>query len=192
MPFELQALIPNAQASTQAQGPQVAHIPPALGASPLGIINVDLLEIMCAIEGRVPLSDEQVAQLNALNAVYSKLPMSIDSERSRLYVQHTPVPELTPAYYPQVESATNIYISTCRLYQVLMPHADSYEFYTLLATDTLFFIFYYMEGTLAQQLAARALKSKSWRFHKKYLMWFQRFEEPKVYCCLLLILGVCR
>lgn len=149
MPFELQALIPNAQSSTQAQGPQVAHIPPALGASPLG---------------RVPLSDEQVAQLNALNAVYSKLPMSIDSERSRLYVQHTPVPELTPAYYPQV----------------LMPHADSYEFYTLLATDTLFFIFYYMEGTLAQQLSARALKSKSWRFHKKYLMWFQRFEEPKI------------
>ena len=72
-----------------------------------------------------------------------------------------------------------------------MPHADSYEFYTLLGTDTLFFIFYYMEGTLAQQLAARALKSKSWRFHKKYLMWFQRFEEPKVdcNCCLLIVLS---
>ena len=36
-----------------------------------------------------------------------------------------------------------------------------------------------MQGTKAQYLAAKALKSKSWRFHKKYLMWFQRYEEPK-------------
>ena len=154
--------------------------------------NANCLENILAIEGRVPLCDEQNAQLNALNAVYSKLPMSVDSERSRLYVQHTPVPELTPAYYPQVGNAANTHFPICLLYQVLMPHADSYEFYTLLATDTLFFIFYYMEGTLAQQLAARALKSKSWRFHKKYLMWFQRFEEPKVdlNCCLLIVLSV--
>jgi CCR4-NOT transcription complex subunit 3 len=36
-----------------------------------------------------------------------------------------------------------------------------------------------VQGTKAQYLAAKALKSKSWRFHKKYLMWFQRYEEPK-------------
>lgn len=29
-------------------------------------------------------------------------------------------------------------------------------------------------------LAAQALKKLSWRFHTKYLMWFQRHEEPKV------------
>ncbi|KAJ3123727.1 general negative regulator of transcription subunit 5 [Physocladia obscura] len=28
-------------------------------------------------------------------------------------------------------------------------------------------------------LAARELKKQSWRFHKKYSTWFQRFEEPK-------------
>ncbi|KAG0314044.1 general negative regulator of transcription subunit 5 [Linnemannia gamsii] len=28
-------------------------------------------------------------------------------------------------------------------------------------------------------LAARELKKQSWRFHKKYLTWFQRHEEPK-------------
>lgn len=29
-------------------------------------------------------------------------------------------------------------------------------------------------------LAARELKKQSWRFHKKYLTWFQRHEEPSV------------
>lgn len=48
-----------------------------------------------------------------------------------------------------------------------------------LATDTLFFIFYYQQGTYQQYLAARELKKKAWRFHKKYLTWFQRHEEPK-------------
>jgi len=28
-------------------------------------------------------------------------------------------------------------------------------------------------------LAAKALKKQSWRFHTKYMMWFQRHEEPK-------------
>lgn len=46
-------------------------------------------------------------------------------------------------------------------------------------TDTLFFIFYYQQGTLQQYLAAKELKRQSWRYHKKYLTWFQRHEEPK-------------
>lgn len=29
-------------------------------------------------------------------------------------------------------------------------------------------------------LAAKELKKQSWRFHKKYLTWFQRHDEPKV------------
>jgi CCR4-NOT transcription complex subunit 3 len=28
-------------------------------------------------------------------------------------------------------------------------------------------------------LAAKELKKQSWRYHKKYLTWFQRHEEPK-------------
>ena len=35
------------------------------------------------------------------------------------------------------------------------------------------------QGTRAQYLAAKALKKQSWRFHTKYMMWFQRHEEPK-------------
>jgi len=36
------------------------------------------------------------------------------------------------------------------------------------------------KGTKAQFLAAQGLKKLSWRFHTRYMMWFQRFEEPKV------------
>lgn len=46
--------------------------------------------------------------------------------------------------------------------------------------DTLFFIFYYQQGTYQQYLAAKELKRQGWRFHKKYLTWFQRHDEPKV------------
>lgn len=38
----------------------------------------------------------------------------------------------------------------------------------------------FYQGTKAQYLAARALKKQSWRFHTKYMMWFQRHEEPKM------------
>ncbi|UXI14395.1 CCR4-NOT transcription complex subunit 3 [Sarcoptes scabiei] len=57
---------------------------------------------------------------------------------------------------------------------------ENVDFYQRLTPETLFFIFYYMEGTKAQYMAAKALKNKSWRFHTRFMMWFQRLEEPKV------------
>ncbi|CAG5089579.1 Similar to Cnot3: CCR4-NOT transcription complex subunit 3 (Mus musculus) [Cotesia congregata] len=63
---------------------------------------------------------------------------------------------------------------------VQLPHSDTVEFFQRLSTETLFFIFYYMEGSKGQYLAAKALKKQSWRFHTKYMMWFQRHEEPKI------------
>ena len=52
--------------------------------------------------------------------------------------------------------------------------------YSKFDTDTLFFIFYHLQNTYAQFLAAKELKKQSWRFHTKYRTWFQRHEEPKV------------
>jgi CCR4-NOT transcriptional regulation complex NOT5 subunit len=52
-------------------------------------------------------------------------------------------------------------------------------------------MFYYQQETVQQYspkksgllipryLAAKELKNQSWRFHKKYITWFQRHEEPK-------------
>ncbi|XP_046379033.1 CCR4-NOT transcription complex subunit 3-like isoform X1 [Haliotis rufescens] len=111
--------------------------------------------------GPMPLSKEHYYQLSMLEAAFHHLPHPSDSERLRHYLPRNPCP--TPSYYPQVPP----------------PHADSVEFFQRLSTETLFFIFYYMEGTKAQYLAAKALKKQSWRFHTKYMMWFQRHEEPK-------------
>lgn len=51
--------------------------------------------------------------------------------------------------------------------------------YSRIDPDTLFYVFYYKQGTYQQYLAAKALKDQSWRFHKQYQTWFQRHEEPK-------------
>ncbi|KAK3089617.1 hypothetical protein FSP39_005080 [Pinctada imbricata] len=111
--------------------------------------------------GPVPLKTENIYQLSMLEAAYHHLPHPSDSERIRHYLPRNYCPTLP--YYPQLPP----------------PHSDTVEFFQRLSTETLFFIFYYMEGTKAQYLAAKALKKQSWRFHTKYMMWFQRHEEPK-------------
>ncbi|KAG1674799.1 CCR4-NOT transcription complex subunit 3 [Nymphon striatum] len=160
------------------------RVPPLLGVAPLGPL---------------PLSKECIVQIQMMDAAAIHMTHPSDSERLRLYLPRNPLP--TPSYYPQT-----------------LPHADSLEFFQRLSTETLFFIFYYMEGldvifhfsthspvnlaqnwarpntncnrifftgmhlrrgTKAQYLAAKALKKQSWRFHTKYMMWFQRHEEPK-------------
>ena len=72
------------------------------------------------------------------------------------------------------------FINIYSLFQNPLSNSDSLEFFQRLSIETLFFIFYYLEGTKAQYLAAKVLKKQSWRFHTKYMMWFQRHEEPKV------------
>lgn len=56
---------------------------------------------------------------------------------------------------------------------------DDPRLYNRIEPDTLFYVFYYKQGTYQQYLAAKALKDQSWRFHKQYQTWFQRHEEPK-------------
>jgi len=111
--------------------------------------------------GPQQLTREHCYQLTMQEAAYHHLPHPSDSERLRPYLPRNHCP--TPTYYPQIPP----------------PHSDTVEFFQRLSTETLFFIFYYMEGTKAQYLAAKALKKQSWRFHTKYMMWFQRHEEPK-------------
>ena len=56
---------------------------------------------------------------------------------------------------------------------------DDPRLYSRIDPDTLFYVFYYKQGSPQQYLAAKALKDQSWRFHKQYQTWFQRHEEPK-------------
>lgn len=111
--------------------------------------------------GPVLLSQERVKQLKMLDAAFHHLPQRQDSEKMRPYISRSAVPIASYHHHPPP------------------PNIDSLEFFQRLSTETLFFIFYYQEGTRAQYLAAKALKKQSWRFHTKYMMWFQRHEEPK-------------
>ncbi|KAF9974209.1 general negative regulator of transcription subunit 5 [Actinomortierella ambigua] len=97
-----------------------------------------------------------------LEASYQFIPEPMDTERPKFYQPKNPYP--TPSYYPQSPP------------QGLFDSAAMFEKFDI---DTLFFIFYYQQGTYQQYLAARELKKRSWRFHKNYLTWFQRHEEPK-------------
>lgn len=77
------------------------------------------------------------------------------------YFPQNPYP--VPGFYPQ--TPLSVFTTTPAIFEKF-------------DTDTLFFIFYFRPGTQQQYLAARELKRQSWRFHKKYLTWFQRHEEP--------------
>ncbi|GBB98448.1 hypothetical protein RclHR1_03230006 [Rhizophagus clarus] len=96
-----------------------------------------------------------------LDASLQYVPESLDSERPKYYAPRNPYP--TSGFYPQ--NPPQIF--------------DNPALFEKFDLDTLFFIFYYQQGTYQQYLAARELKKQSWRFHKKYLTWFQRHEEPK-------------
>ncbi len=89
------------------------------------------------------------------------LPHAHDVERIKAFVP--PNPYRTASYYPSQ----------------VHPGFSSPEMFAKLDHDTLFFIFYYQQSTYQQYLAAKELKKKSFRYHKKYRTWFQRHEKPK-------------
>ncbi|KAI9818659.1 MAG: general negative regulator of transcription subunit 5 [Phylliscum demangeonii] len=88
-------------------------------------------------------------------------PDTADADKPRHYK-----PEMrfkSPNYYPQDP----------------LPMLDQPRIYSRIDADTLFYLFYYAQGSYQQYLAAKSLKTQSWRFHKQYQTWFQRHEEPK-------------
>ncbi|KAJ1664409.1 general negative regulator of transcription subunit 5 [Coemansia sp. RSA 1813] len=87
------------------------------------------------------------------------IPSLLDQERPKT----APKTQVnTPGYYPQTA----------------LPVIEHPGMAAHLDLDTLFFAFYYQPSTYQQYLAAKELNRQSWRFHKKYLTWFQRYEEP--------------
>ncbi|KAI9893814.1 MAG: general negative regulator of transcription subunit 5 [Vezdaea aestivalis] len=141
-----------AQPSSNSADESVYHLPPGLQ---------DLVPHLEAIKNRDIAPDSaEAARLHAIS--HANAPQNIDAEKPRPF---RPLTQFnTPSYYPQ-ETA---------------PIFDDPRVYSRLDTDTLFFIFYYRQGTYQQYLAAKTLKAQSWRFHKQYQTWFQRHEEPKI------------
>lgn len=109
-----------------------------------------------------PTIEEVEAQLGMLDSGYTNMPEAAELQRRPGIAPRNLV--ATPPCFPSTPA----------------PIFDNPAIFEKFDPDTLFFIFYYQQGTQQQYLAARELKKESWRFHKKYLTWFQRHEEPKV------------
>ena len=129
----------------------VYHLPPGLQ---------DLLQSFEVTKSRIPAADSPSIQ-RLLAASHANRPDYLDAEKPRHYRPDTKYH--SPSYYPQEP----------------YPNSDDPNLYNKIDTDTLFYIFYYRQNTYQQYMAAKALKTQSWRFHKQYQTWFQRHEEPK-------------
>jgi CCR4-NOT transcription complex subunit 3 len=101
------------------------------------------------------------AKSEMLQTSLNFLPNSLDCERPRQYVPTNPFD--TPSFFPQEQ----------------LPILKDPAIFSQMDPDTLFFIFYFQQGSYQQYLAAKALKKHAWRYHKKYQTWFQRHDQPK-------------
>lgn len=128
----------------------IFHLPPGLQ------------DLMTSFEAtKKKLLPTPAAAERALELSYLQAPDSIDAEKPKHY---KPTQKYnTPAHYPQEP----------------LPIFEDPALYKKVDSDTLFYVFYYRQGTYQQYLAAKELKRQSWRFHKQYQTWFQRHEEPK-------------
>ncbi|KAH6604556.1 hypothetical protein Trco_006263 [Trichoderma cornu-damae] len=106
-----------------------------------------------------PLSQSTLSLMKASQLSY---PSAFEADIPRTYRPDMPVPQTGSGFPTQP-----------------LPIFDDPRLYSRIDPDTLFYVFYYKQGTVQQYLAAKALKDQSWRFHKQYQTWFQRHEEPK-------------
>lgn len=137
--------------SDAGQDESIFHLPSGLQ---------DLVQSFEATKSRSQFAPSPSVQ-RLLSASHATCPDFLDAEKPRHYRPEQKY--LTPRYYPQEPFMT----------------IDEPSLYGKIDTDTLFYIFYYRQNTYQQYMAAKSLKSQSWRFHKQYQTWFQRHEEPK-------------
>jgi CCR4-NOT transcription complex subunit 3 len=131
----------------------IFHLPPGLQ---------DLIQSFEVTKQRATANPTPAVQ-RLLATSLTTCPEPGDAEKPRHYKPQNPYN--TPLYYPQEPLSI---FDDPRLYDT-----------GRIDTDTLFYLFYYRQGSYQQYLAAKALKNQSWRFHKQYQTWFQRHEEPK-------------
>ncbi|GAA5897982.1 hypothetical protein JCM8208_003215 [Rhodotorula glutinis] len=142
----------QAKADAQARQAAEARLPSSLA---------DLVTSFESAKQKSMRRDQDLGEISKiLEAGMANVPQPLDAEKPKYYVPRNPY--ATPTYYPQEPSS-----------QFASP-----ALFAKLDVDTLFYIFYYCPGTYLQYLAANELKKQSWRFHKQYLTWFQRANEP--------------
>ncbi|RLN42777.1 general negative regulator of transcription subunit 3 isoform X2 [Panicum miliaceum] len=169
---------PSAPAAENSQLPRETDLSPGqplqpgMSSSGVGVIGRRSMSDLGAIGDNLTGTSassghDQLYNLQMLEAAFHKLPQPKDSERAKNYVPRHPA--VTPASYPQIQAPI---VSNPTFWERI--GSDT------LATDMLFFAFYYQQNTYQQYLAAKELKKQSWRFHRRYNTWFQRHVEPQV------------
>ncbi|KAJ9118107.1 hypothetical protein QFC22_004006 [Naganishia vaughanmartiniae] len=154
-----------ADLSAQNAGLPLASQPPT---QPTAHTPNALSDLMTRFEEVRKNSPARLADVDSLTAALdvglATAPAARDAARPNYYRPKNPYP--TPEYYPQKPHPAIVD-------QHLAQKMSKMEL------DTLFFIFYYKPNTYEQWLAARELRQRSWRFHKQYLTWFQRYSQPQ-------------
>lgn len=133
---------------------------PDIGELPIGL--QDLMHCFDSARERLVNAPPVYTVAKLIESSYINCPDSMLADQPRYYHPESPYP--TPDYYPGEVLAT----------------LEDPEVFSKMDVDTLFYIFYYRQGTHQQYLAAKELKHRSWRFHKRFLTWFQRYENPKI------------
>ncbi|KAE8232600.1 hypothetical protein CF326_g2370 [Tilletia indica] len=157
-----QGQAPQQAAEQQAVGQQQGQTGQKQQEARLPSSLADLVSSFESAKQKSMRRDANLIQVHkSLESSFLNVPEPLDSDKPKYYVPKNPFP--TPSYYPQTPA----------------PIFDNPALYSKFDVDTLFYIFYYQQGTYHQYLAARELKKQSWRFHKQYLTWFQRHSEPQ-------------
>ncbi|KAJ7207608.1 Not1 N-terminal domain, CCR4-Not complex component-domain-containing protein [Mycena pura] len=167
---------PIASASSQAIGghrqpnghghPPSAPLPPS--SFPPGLADLVLPFERAKQRGESPPfpgSSQRMADMDTLNKYLetglSSIPQPQDTLKAKYYTPRNP--HQTPSYYPQAPLSL----------------LNNKALYSQIDVETLFYIFYFVPVSYPKYLAAEELKRQSWRFHVKYLTWFQRHSEPQ-------------
>lgn len=153
-------------ADTQANGgangiKPIAEVPEEESIYHLPSSLQDLVDSYEAAKKHPP-SQAAMSTMRLMDASQANCPDQMDADMPRSYRPDAPVPQ-NGSSFPREP----------------LPIFDDPRLYSRIDPDTLFYVFYYKQGTPQQYLAAKALKDQSWRFHKQYQTWFQRHEEPK-------------
>ncbi|KAL7993843.1 putative pyridoxal-phosphate dependent enzyme, CCR4-NOT complex subunit/5 domain superfamily [Plasmopara halstedii] len=154
---------PSPSASTNSSTTAPAAVPaPTLSGAESAASPPTVAASNSRPENSPKLTEEQKQVLRLIDESFHFIPESRDSEKVNRYVPRNLYP--TPSSFPASPS----------------PLFSSAPIFEKLDVDTLFFIFYYQQGSYQQYLAARELKRRTWGYHKKYKTWFKRHEEPQV------------
>jgi CCR4-NOT transcription complex subunit 3 len=155
-------------AATVPAPPAPAVADPVFSTTPAAAVSRPPLGAESATKGTAAnaapgKNDLYSMQLAALNSSFNFMPRKPDGVRNKRYAPTRPCAHTPPSFPMEIPSA--------------MEHLREV---TKFDKDTLFFIFYYQNHPYHQWLVSKELKRRSWRFHKKYSTWFQRYEEPVI------------